>query len=407
MLRSSLSPVGSPTPSVDIKLTQHPNQFFFPGSTVSGQAIYESGDENEDFELYITFTGVNKSMINTSRKHSGHMRRDSDEATLFQYKHPLHSGLRRQGLGNVGMSKYPFNFRFPSNTDNRSFVQPRGSVVSQTWSSSVHELPPSFDLEHSRFTCSVEYVLRLELFHDKTLSASMELPIVFLPYRANNHPLRPSSISMPGLMHLTDSDSSNVRRDSVIEVRDDVNFKFVIEAPQDIIVGRSFRLEAVLEFNVPSIFDDDDLLDPTVQIETLKIICTTSCRAFRHAARSPSSHEYEEQDFEQRSRVLLPYSVLPSSRTNSNELRFSFEATLPSSFSPTFRSFLVSNSYHLQATFVAYVDGKAVKLTLDAPDIPVLSPVAPSLGPRRLAAPMVPSTRQSNLGFGRALACQI
>jgi hypothetical protein len=406
MLPSRSSPVGSPAPSVDIKLTQHPNQFFVPGSTVSGQAIYESGDENEDFELYITFTGINKSVINVSQKHADHARRRSDEATLFQYKHRLHSGLRRQGLGNVGMSKYPFNFRFPSNTDNRSFVQPRGSLVSQTWSSSVHELPPSFDLEHSQFTCSVEYVLRLELFHDKRLSASMELPIVFLPFRANHHALRPSSISIPGLMHLADSAFSNVRRDSVIEVRDDVNFKLVAEAPQDIIIGRNFRLEAVLEVNSSSIFDDD-LPDPTVQIETLQIICTTGCRAFRHTAHSPTGLEHEEKSFEQKSRALLPYPVQPLSRANSNELRFSFEATLPSSFSPTFRSFLVSNTYHLQAVFVAYVDGKAIQLTLDAPDIPVLSPVAPSLGARRLAAPMIPATRQQSLGFGRALTCQI
>ncbi|KAF2425781.1 hypothetical protein EJ08DRAFT_382905 [Tothia fuscella] len=400
---SSTSPVGSPSPALDIKLTQHPNQFFFPGSTVSGQAIYESGDEEENFELYITFTGVNKSVLKDPRSHGDNF---SDEATLFQYKHRLHSGLRRRGFGRIGMSQYPFTFRFPSNTDNRSFIQPRGSTVSQTWSTSVHELPPSFDLENATFSCSVEYLLRLELFHHNRLSSSIELPIVFLPFRSNSHALRSNPVPTPGKMYLSDTTLSTERRDSIVEVVDETKFKLVAEAPQDIIVGRTFRLDALIEFDSSNTLDTD-LINSNIQLDMLRIICTTGCRAFHHTAHNPTSLEAEEKRFSQTSRGLMAYPIQPSVRASGKELRFSFEATMPSACSPTFRSFLISNTYHLQVVFVAHVDGKAVELTLEVPDIPVLSPVAPSLGARRLAGPMIPNTRSQGLSFGRPLACQI
>jgi hypothetical protein len=396
MMLATTSPtvVGSPS-VVDIKLSQHPNQFFFPGSTVSGHVVYESGDEEENFELFITFSGINSTTFKRSKKYT-------DQATLFQYQHRLHTGPRRHGGGLIGMSRYPFNFRFPSNTDNRSFVQPRTSIVSHTWASSVHELPPSFDLEtrSSNFVCSVEYILSVELYHDKKLSASTQLPIVFLPFRANSFAFRPSTTSIPGIMQLADNAMSVTRRDSVIEVREEVGFKLTAEAPQEIIVGRTFRLEATLEFDDSALLEEG-FFDPALRIEVLRIICTTSCRVFRHTTGST------DWGNEETAIALMANPVHTNATSRSNELRFSFEATMPSACSPTFRSFLISNTYHLQALFIADVDTKPVELTLHAPDIPVLSPVAPSSGARRFTAPMIPNNRRQSHAFSRTLTCQI
>jgi hypothetical protein len=392
MMPTTISPTSArPGSVVDIKLTQHPNQFFFPGNTISGQVIYESGDEDENFELFITFSGVNSTVFKGQKKHTDH-------AILFQYENRLHSGLRKRGTGRVGMSRYPFNFRFPSNTDNRSFIQPRDSVASETWTNSVHELPPSFDLETpgSAFSCSVEYVLRVELYHDRNLSASTQLPIVFLPFRANS--LRHGITLIPGIMH--SADTAPARRDSAIEVTDTVNYKLIAEAPHDIIVGRTFRLEAYLRFDTQALLEEH-LLNAMIRIDKLRIVCTTSCRAFR---RSTNSTDWGSEEY---SMSLIANPIRPNTSTRSNELRFSFEATMPSASSPTFRSFLISNTYHLQALFSACVDGESVELELDAPDIPVLSPVAPTLAARRIAAPMIPTSHQQGRVFGRALTCQI
>jgi hypothetical protein len=389
------SPTAGVCPSaVDIKLTQHPNQFFFPGSTVSGQVVYESGDEDENFELSITFSGINNTTFKTPKKYT-------DRATLFQYKHPLHTGPRRLGGGRIGMSTYPFNFRFPSSTDNRSFIQPRDSIVCQTWSNSVHDLPPSFDLESndSGFICSVEYVLCVELYHGKKLSASVRLPIVFLPFRANCLAQRPSTTFMPATMQPTENALSIPRRDSAIEVRDEVGFKLTVEAPQEIVVGRTFRLEACLEFDTATLLEEG-YPEPTICIDKLRIICTTSCRAFQ---RTTSSTVWESED---EPLTLMAHPARSITPPKSNELRLSFEATMPSAYSPTFRSFLISNTYRMQALFVANVDSQPVDLMLDVPDIPVLSPVTPSLGGRRLTAPMIPNNQQKRNAFGRALACQ-
>jgi hypothetical protein len=395
MLTSTGSTAAGSSCAVDIKLSQHPNQFFFPGSTVSGHVVYESGDEEENFELFITFSGINSTTFKRPKK-------QTDHATLFQYQHRLHMGPRRHGGGFIGMSRYPFNFRFPSNADNRSFMQPRDSIVSQTWASSVHELPPSFDIEtpSGDFNCSVEYILRVELYHDKTLSASTQLPIVFLPFRANSLAFRPSTMSVPGMMQLTDTALSIARRDSAIEVKDEVSFKLTAEAPQKIIVGRTFHLEALIEFDTSASLEGG-LFDPTLRIESLRIICTTACRAFRHTTNS-TVWGSEETPI-----TLMAYPVRNDLSRRCNELRFSFEATMPSASSPTFRSFLISNTYHLQARFVANVDGKPVELMLHVPDIPVLSPVAPSSSTRRLGAPMVPNNRQQSHAFNRSLTCQI
>jgi hypothetical protein len=389
------SPTAAGFPSVvDIKLTQHPNQFFFPGSTVSGQVVYESGDEEENFELFITFSGINSTTFMRPKKYT-------DRATLFQYQHPLHAGPRRLGAGRIGMSKYPFNFRFPSSTDNRSFVQPRDSIVCQVWSKSVHDLPPSFDLESpgEDFSCSVEYVLCVELYHGKKLSASVRLPIVFLPYRANCLAQRPSTTFIPSNIQLTETALSIPRRDSVIEVRDDVGFKLTVEAPQEIVVGRTFRLEASLEFDTSALLGS--FPGPTIRIDKLRVICTTSCRAFRHTSSSTVWGSEEE------SLTLMAHPARSITPTKDNEIRLTFEATMPSACCPTFRSFLVSNTYHMQALFVANVDGKPVDLMLDVPDIPVLSPVTPSIGGRRITAPMIPHSQQQRNALGRALICQI
>jgi hypothetical protein len=392
----AISPTAASSASVlDIKLSQHPNRFFFPGSTVSGHVIYESGDEEENFELFITFSGMNSTTFKRPKNHTDH-------ATLFQYQLRLHTGPRRLGGGLIGMSRYPFNFRFPSNTDNRSFVQPWGSIVSQTWASSVHELPPSFDLEalKSNFDCTIEYILSVEVYHDKKLSASTKLPIVFLPFRTNSLAFRPKTVSVPGLIQLTDAALSIARRDSVFEVKDEIGFKLTAEAPQEIIVGRTFRLEASLELD-GSDWLGEAFFDPALRIERLQIICTTSCRAYRHAT---SSTAWGSEDTPI---TLIAYPVRTIASPRSNELCFSFEATMPSAFSPTFRSFLIANTYHLHARFIANIKGKSVELVLDAPDIPVLSPAAPSSGTRRLAAHLIPNSRQQNNSLSRVLTCQI
>jgi hypothetical protein len=389
MLCTRSPPVDPPV--VDIKLNQNQNQFFFPGSTVSGCVMFGNYKRKEEFELYIYLFGVNKATL------AGSPMESSDQATLFEYSHRCTPGAL--------LHEWDFKFRFPSATDNRSFVQPRDVGVSQSWCNAGHELPPSFDFEidDAPMRCSVEYGLRAEIYRHKKLMAKTALPIMFLPFQTSAQSLRSSMSYFPGMGYLSNRTLSATRRDSVVEVVDEMRYKMSVETPEVMVIGKKFDIKILVELDDSDFRDQHALLDSNIRINKLELVSTTSCRAFGpHGNGSSVAHSEEQQSSDKIIR-LHPQRIATTGAAN--ELQYSFEAIMPSFYSPSFRSFLISNAYRFQSPVVAEVDGMEIELPLNAPDVTVLSSVPQSNGLRRPST-MAVNGRHASLGYGQALTCQ-
>jgi len=168
-----------------------------------------------------------------------------------------------------------------------------------------------------------------------------------------------------------------------------------VETPQEVIQGQTFRINIFVDSHNSQLANDTISSIRSVQITDLALICTTSTRTAGAQHSSGSSPVKQQKLFYDKKRPFKAISLQSGPRVTADgsELEFSFEATMQAYYSPTFRSFLISNTYQFQSPIKAKVNGKTVQLHLTAPEVNVLSSVVPSSGLRR---PSTMSTQSNN-----------
>lgn len=368
------SPNTQKAPTVlHIELSQFENQFYHPGGLVSGNVHYAPSHEVDNFELTMTFYGVNRTSVATSEK------KPFQEAVLFKYETCLHNGAaprNRSGQQYVVPMDFYFKWRFPSVAENRHFSQCFGAVDSHIWENSRHPLPPSFNgsvlCEHAEKgvkRCSVEYALEAKLRYNKTLIATKKLPIVFLPSR---------TLSVDSRLNITFNYSPTLnvggeKRDSLFEQSN----SFRVQCPEKIVQGQSFPISIFAAFDPENLPVDFVSRLVNIEITKLAMICTTSVRA----AGSQKGHNIsatcrEECNYVRRQ--FRPASLLSPPRPRANvdgsyELEFTFQASMPSYYHSTFRTFLIAKNYRFESPVEVRIDGRTIKLPLSAPEFAVLS----------------------------------
>ncbi|KAE9967403.1 hypothetical protein EG328_008196 [Venturia inaequalis] len=371
------SPPDTPTkafPIIQIDLSQSENQFYHPGGLVSGNVHYAHPQEVDNFELTMTFYGVNRTFISTSEK------KPFQEAVLFRYETSLHNGAaprNRSGQQHLATMDFYFKWRFPSVAENRQFSQCYGAVGGHIWENSRHALPPSFNgnvpsdhAETGMKRCSVEYALEAKLCYNKTLITTKRLPIVFLPSRTPSVDPR-SNITFnysPAL------NIGNEKHDGLFEEKSN---GLRVQCPEKIVQGQPFHVSIFAAFEPSTLPEDFVSRLLNMEITKLVMICTTSVRAVG----GQSGHNLPPTSQEERSsmrRQIQPASLLSAPRARQNadgthELEFVFQASMPSYYHSTFRTFLIANNYQFESPMEVRIGEGTIKLPILAPEFVVLS----------------------------------
>lgn len=371
------SPPDTPTkvfPIIQIELSQSENQFYHPGGLVSGNVRYAHPQEVDNFDLTMTFYGVNRTFISTSEK------KPFQEAVLFKYETSLQNGAaprNRSGQQHLAIMEFYFKWRFPSVAENRQFSRCYGAVGGHIWENSRHSLPPSFNgtvpsdhagkgVKH----CSVEYALEAKLCYNKTLITTKKLPIVFLPSRTSSVDPR-SNIAFNYYSALK---IEVEKRDSLFEEHSN---GLRVQCPEKIIQGQPFSISIFAAFDPSTLPEDFVSRLVNMEITKLVMICTTSVRAVG----GQSGHSLPPTSQEERSSVrrqIQPAPLLSAPRPRHNadgthELEFIFQASMPSYYHSTFRTFLIANNYQFESPIEVRVGERTIKLPISASEFAVLS----------------------------------
>lgn len=372
------SPPDTPTkvfPIIEIELSQSENQFYHPGGLVSGNVHYAHPHEVDNFELTMTFYGVNRTFISTSEK------RPFQEAVLFKYETSLHNGpapRSRSGQQHLATMEFYFKWRFPSVAENRQFSQCYGAIGGHIWENSRHSLPPSYNgnvpsdhAEKGVKHCSVEYALEARLCYNKTLITTKKLPIVFLPSRT-------PSVDPRSNMAFNHSPTLNIGGDEKHESPfDEQSHGLRVQCPETIVQGQPFHISVLASFEPSTLPEDFVSRLMNMEITKLVMTCTTSVRAVG----GQSGHNLSPTSQEERScvrRQIQPACLLsaPRPRQNSDgshELEFVFQASMPSYYHSTFRTFLIANNYHFESPIEVRIGERALRLPILSPGFVVLS----------------------------------
>ena len=363
-------------PALDIRLNQNPNAFFFPASTISGHVVYQNHYGNADYDLRLIFVGVNKVILGDGTLNK------VEKATLFEYTFNLHTARRGRNhkLANSQVDTapmtFPFKHRFPSVTDNRSFSLMSHSAMDAGFNSHVHDLPPSFGAHSYNFECSVEYTLRAELHYDKCLLTQHTLPIMFLPY------MRPVHGTRIVQSHLMSSASihkapHNTRKDSFITHLPDTTLAVAAELPSEVTVGIPFAFEVHVQLPFLPTYDDEI---PVVQVRALRMSSFIQCRAVKSTGHTSAAARTKSKAI-----TLHPSDTIrsPTLDPATNTVYYTFQATLSSYYPPSFRSFLVANTFSFEGPVLLSVDGVTVEIDVLPNNVTVLSPVIQQTGMKR------------------------
>lgn len=376
------SPPDTPTkvfPMIQIELRQSENQFYHPGGLVSGNVRYAHPQEVDKFELTMTFYGVNRTFISTSEK------KPFQEAVLFKYETSLHNGAAprtRSGQQHLATMEFYFKWRFPSVAENRQFSQCYGAVGGHIWENSRHSLPPSFNgtvpSDHAEKRvkhCSVEYALEAKLSYNKTLMTTKKLPIVFLPSRTPSiDPRSNITFNYSTAPNLGDKKHGGLFEEQSNGLR--------VQCPEKIVQGQPFHISIFAAFDPSTLPEDFVSRLVNMEITKLAMICTTSVRAVG----GQSGHNLSPTSQEERSSVrrqIQPASLLSAPRPCQNaygthELEFIFQASMPSYYHSTFRTFLIANNYQFESPIEVRIGERTITLPILTPEFVVLSCYASS-----------------------------
>lgn len=383
-------------PELDIRLSQNPNEYFHPASTISGQVTYTNHYGSKNYDLLLIFSGVNKITLKNGMQHI------TEKATLFEYAFTLHTATTtryhktQDGSLDTGPYEFSFRHRFPSATDNRSFNVMGGTMINTAFSNHVHDLPPTYEAHsNGKFKCSVEYSLRAELHIDKALKTSYSIPIMFMPYAKAIHGARSSPKFLYEPDAFTNHSLRKIRKDSLVDHYADTWLPVGIEMPSEIKMGRPFTFDVCVQLeNFPE-FDEDI---PAIKVLYLIVVFTTKCRALHSAAQSDNADSERKKE-----KIITLHpdqsNAVPSLDRVTNKLSYLFYAVLPTYYPPSFRSFLVSNNFRFDSMTLV-VDGRKRELPMRCGEVFVLSPVVQPTGIRR-SSTMILNPRANSVVYGR------
>ena len=195
--RRSPSPA-PPLSTIGIILDQNPEVPFRPDSIITGHVVFIPARDLPASQCQITFSGssftyIRKEDTSTSGTGSSQTRSTSyrhyrDRAPLFHF----YGDLIQPGTPLVANQKYewPLQFTFPRGT-NVSLPSTYQDPNNEIWTTSPHELPPSFLHQQLKNHCLVEYVLSASVSAPNVAPAEAVLPLKFLPFTPAHIPISP------------------------------------------------------------------------------------------------------------------------------------------------------------------------------------------------------------------------
>lgn len=357
---------------IDIKVNPDGNQLFSPGSIVSGYVVFLGPEKNCHFD--IEFFGRSRTAFHTDVDSYGFKRHYADEAILFSYKRPLNDRFIPGDGDFTQDSHLKFDFRFPSNTENRRTVFYQ-KVVHQLLSDSVHPLPPSLERRMPQCSFSVEYILRAKAYHNTQLLAETELPLLFSPTRLIAGFPVASPIHSPMGQWAKSVDESRTRplRNRSRTMKG--SSIMTIHPPLDIVAGQAVSIRAELAFSELTI-DEGMFVEPfDIQIEELQLLCYTGCRGKRTNYDLTNDTDLEEIACVPGNINIPAHQPIDSIEAmTENTFSFTIDTKVPERLLPSFRSFIIFNSYSLHARISAKACGHEHKTCLVIDDIQVVSP---------------------------------
>ena len=389
---TSTPPVHSPK-DLDIKINQDQCQPFGPGSVVSGYVVFFGREA--DFRLDIEFFGRTRTAFNISQESTYSKLHYADEAILFSYKRPLNEKYRPGNDDWTKDSHWKFEFRFPSNTENRrtvSYGYRRTSVG--RWCDSIHPLPPSLKRVTSHCSFSIEYMLCARVYVDKRLMSCKEVPLHFTPSRllVGVSPLSPltspkssSSITLSvGEPFLESSSTLPLRNRTKSAIASSI---MTVYAPQDLTSGQFLSIRGEISFI--DLSDYIKQLEPffTVKTEEIQLTYHTGCRGRLIESDKSSSIDVEDVTCIIGEINLNVNDKDTIERISDHTFTFALEAKIPDRLLPSFGSFLVYNSYSIHARVVAQAWGHEHRTCFVMDDVPILLPSRSPLSNRRTSPP--------------------
>lgn len=376
---------------VNIKLNQDRSQIFSPGNVVSGYVVFP--DYERKFSLDIEFFGRSTSNffsnLTTGLQYV-------DEVLLFSYKRPLNDKYRPGNGDWTQDSHWKFEFRFPSNTENRRTVNYHHPLPGQ-WRNSVHALPPS--LEHADSSCSfsVEYMLRARVYVDKRLVAETSVPLLFAPSRPTAcyspiSPLQSPRSSWTNAFPVRHPLDTN-RPLPLLNRSLNGSSVMTIFPPIDIATGQTMSLRVEVCFS--GMVLETEGLDPSldVQIEKLQLFCEIGCRGKLRGGQSDDLAGGTNVEDTDSSSCWILLDAYPPNRTieleSDDTFSFCIEAKVPDRLLPSFGSFIVFSRYDLHARIIAKAKHREHKTIVKIDDIQVISPTRSPIPARRTSPPVV------------------
>lgn len=364
---------------LSILLDQPPSSLFTPGSVISGRVVLRSPDDEDVDSISICFIGKSKVYI-TRRIYTGNNNNRTiyyrDRASFFTFGGPLFNGPFT--LPGNREHSWPFHFTFPTTTvEDRSSVY--DSADSQNWTTAPHALPPNFQDDYGTNYTTISYLLEASLNREHK-QVDTELYLNFSPLR---QPLPPPPPLICGETYSFASSRLHAghedKRRSMKEALTDrfskstptLAFNVVASIPKVVVSGQDFPLSISLQIETNNTTAE---IIPAfdIKIQELYLECYTHCRAMIDSAFTLYSSEIEKI-FDSSTTLAHSLPEMVISRTAQDISKaIDFNANLPVSVCPSFRSYAITRTYRLMMKVRVETSGKEFDAKFDVPAFTVL-----------------------------------
>lgn len=381
-----------PDPEITFNWNSPTDGTFHPGSPISGTVKLTSPVPRHIDYAEIIFYG--RAMTHATRyENHGNNRQEthyySDQVDLFRFNAPA---IRDMWVEERREYTREFNFQFPQVVQSRGPDPYHGETAgSGIYVNETHPLPPSFTQgsEYDNYA-RVEYGLQTMVQFqgaEEPFVTAMQSRLMFAPYGQVGHPpelvefvKETKEYSSSRLIGEQKSFGHSLR-DKLSSHTPSVNIVMKSSIATLLSVGDSFPIYACVEIDSAS---STEINIPTVRLQVKKIeLCQFSFyRAMRYRSTGVGYSQYgDEVESNQEDTVKL--NTVPDGRdaerqygkSDSKNFWFypaTFEARIPGSTCPSFRTFNINHNFCIELTLEAEVCGKELEFKIDVPDVRVL-----------------------------------
>ncbi|EIM81674.1 uncharacterized protein STEHIDRAFT_171960 [Stereum hirsutum FP-91666 SS1] len=357
-----------------------PPGVFYPGDIVSGKVVLHSPEDEEVFNVAITFWGRSKSKISIRSNNSTHYYRNRfDLFRITQPVFPNHYTLKRNTV-----YEWPFSFIFPEWTmfdRTQECENPRH--LPYDFVPGPHPLPPSFHIEVRNGYGYIQYGLEATTNRPSYRPLADELYLTFSPLREEAIPDESlvttkmpfqyaSSRLQPGHEDISRS-FKELMRDTFSSSTPAIIFYVHVSLPKVIVIGQPFQLIIVLTYDSAS----TAVAPPrfTVKVESVRLKADVAVRATKSGLLGLSDKVRDTTvPFTLQSNwthknpdpAPTPYTSALGSNSTLREVEIlpdvpvEVRVKVPRmpQLAPTYHSFSITNTHYLRASIAVTAVGK-------------------------------------------------